>query len=192
MFTVASKDIDSYDDARIDLVELATKKRKTLVRGGTYAHYSPSGHIVYARGGSLYAVAFDEQGRPEIYVRSWPGPGPKIQISSEGGIDPVWSRDSHEVFYRSESKMMVVSVSTAPTFSAGKPHVLWSGDYTQGLSSSCGLKGVTVTSYDVSPDGQRFLMIKDTDHQTYATKIAVVVNWAQELTRVMRDAGGGK
>ena len=59
MFTVASADIETYDDGRIDVVELATKNRKTLIKGGTYARYSPSGHVVYTRGGSLYAVPFD-------------------------------------------------------------------------------------------------------------------------------------
>lgn len=61
MFTVAAGDIDSFDDARIDAVDLATRKRKTLIHGGTSPRMSPSGHIVYARGGSLYAVAYDQR-----------------------------------------------------------------------------------------------------------------------------------
>ena len=68
MFTVASADIETYDDGRIDVVELATKNRKTLIKGGTYARYSPSGHVVYTRGGSLYAVPFDA-GALEVRVR---------------------------------------------------------------------------------------------------------------------------
>jgi hypothetical protein len=59
MFTVASGDMETYDDARIDVVELATKNRKPPIKEGTYARYSPSGHVEYARGGSLYAVPFD-------------------------------------------------------------------------------------------------------------------------------------
>jgi len=59
ILTVSSGGIQSFDDARIDLCELATKKRRTLVQGGFSPRYSPSGHIVYARGGSLYAVPFD-------------------------------------------------------------------------------------------------------------------------------------
>ena len=59
IFTVASGGIDSFDDARIDAFDLATKKRTPIVQGGASPHYSPSGHIVYARAGSLYAVPFD-------------------------------------------------------------------------------------------------------------------------------------
>jgi len=59
IFTVGSGGIDSYDDARIDAFDLATKKRKPIVQGGTNPRYSPSGHIVYARAGSLFAVPFD-------------------------------------------------------------------------------------------------------------------------------------
>jgi serine/threonine-protein kinase len=65
VFTVASGGIDSYDDARIDVFDLATRKRKPLVQGGTSPRYSPSGHLVYARGGSLYAVPLD-LGRLEV------------------------------------------------------------------------------------------------------------------------------
>ena len=61
MFTVTSAGIESYNDARIEVQTLATKKRKILIQGGFGARYSPSGHIVYANGGSLYAVPFDAQ-----------------------------------------------------------------------------------------------------------------------------------
>jgi hypothetical protein len=57
-----------------------------------------------------------------------------------------------------------------------------------GLSSSCGYKGPTIRSYDVSHDGRRFLMIKDSDPRLYATKITVVMNWAQEVRQIMADA----
>jgi len=128
-----------------------------------------------------------ESGKAEVYVQQYPGPGPKIQGSSEGGMDPLWRRDGKEIFYRNGSKMMAVSVSTQGGFQAGRPAALWEGEYTFGLSSSCGLRGATFTSYDVSPDGQRFLMIKDRDGNMYSTRIVVVVNWAAELGRVMAN-----
>jgi hypothetical protein len=82
--------------------------------------------------------------------------------------------------------MMAVPVGVGGSaFSAGKPQVLWTGgDYFHGLSSSCGWRGTSRTSYDVSPDGERFLMIKDADANLYATKIAVIVNWVEELKRM--------
>lgn len=112
----------------------------------------------------------------------WPGPGPKIQISFDGGTDPVWRRDGKEIFYRNGSKMMGVPVNTEDTFRAGKPELLWTADYMHGLSSSCGFKGTTTTSYDVSPDGQRLLMLKDTDGNMFATRIVVVVDWLGRRT----------
>ncbi|NWG13627.1 MAG: protein kinase, partial [Acidobacteria bacterium] len=65
ILTVSTGGIQSFDDARIDLCELGTKRRKTLVQGGFSPRYSPSGHIVYARAGGLYAVPFDT-GRLEV------------------------------------------------------------------------------------------------------------------------------
>jgi serine/threonine protein kinase/Tol biopolymer transport system component len=63
MYTVGFEGIDNYDDARIDVWEMQTGKRKTIIAGGTSATYSPSGHIVYARSGKLMAVPFDAQRR---------------------------------------------------------------------------------------------------------------------------------
>ncbi|MBI3493116.1 MAG: protein kinase [Acidobacteria bacterium] len=63
IFTVAFEGINNYDDARIDLWDLKSRERKTLIVGGTSAAYSPSGHIVYARAGKLLAVPFDASRR---------------------------------------------------------------------------------------------------------------------------------
>ncbi len=63
MYTVAFDGISSFDDARIDLWDLTSRQRKTLITGGTSAVYSPSGHIVYARAGKLLAVPFDASRR---------------------------------------------------------------------------------------------------------------------------------
>ncbi len=90
-----------------------------------------------------------------------------------------------EIYYRNGDKMMAVEMRTQPTFSAGRPHLLWEGHYSHGMSSSCGQPGVTSFNYDVTPDGQRFLMVKDVHQDVASTRIHVVVNWTQELTRLM-------
>jgi serine/threonine-protein kinase len=131
-----------------------------------------------------------ESGKPEVYVQPFPGPGPKIQISSEGGMDPVWRRDGKEVFYRNGDKMMSVSVATGPPFRAGRPRMLWEEEYMFSPSSSCGIKGPSTTSYDVSPDGEHFLMTKDNDQNLYSTRIVVVLNWAEELKTLVAAAEG--
>jgi len=111
----------------------------------------------------------------------------RIQLSSDGGTDPLFSRNGREIFYRNGDKMMLVRVSMAGQFSAGPPTVLWTGHYSLGLSSSCGPPGVSSANYDVSTDGQRFLMIKDQDEGAGSTSLVVVLRWADELKRAGRD-----
>jgi hypothetical protein len=122
------------------------------------------------------AYISDESGRYEIYVQPYPGPGGKWQISTEGGMEPVWNRNGRELFYRSGDKMMAVDVTTLPSFSVGKPKMLFEGRYAR---SPC-----PTSNYDVSPDGQRFLMLKPTEQeQSTPTQINVVLNWFEELKR---------
>jgi serine/threonine-protein kinase len=89
----------------------------------------------------------NESARFEIYVRPYPGPGEKSQISTEGGREPVWNPNGRELFYRSGDKMMAVDITTQPTFAAGKPRVLFEGHYLPTRGS--------FQNYDVSSDGQR-------------------------------------
>ncbi|RPJ58110.1 MAG: serine/threonine-protein kinase [Acidobacteria bacterium] len=142
------------------------------------ARFSPDGKWV--------AYCTNESRQNEVFVQPWPGPGPKIKVSSEGGTDPIWRRDGKELFYRNGDKMMAVAVSTAPTFRASKPQVLWEGHYSHGMGSSCGPPGTTEASYDVSADGQRFLMVRDLDQDSISTQIVVVVNFAEELKRLVQ------
>jgi serine/threonine-protein kinase len=136
--------------------------------------------------GKWVAYCSNESGRPEVFVQPWPGPGPKVQVSSEGGMDPVWSHDGTEIFYRNGDKMMAVSVSLPGGFRPGKPVLLWEGHYSLGMSSSCGPAGVSSGNYDVTSDGRRFLMVKDLDQDAGSTRIVVVVNFAEELKRVVK------
>ena len=124
--------------------------------------------------GRWMAYVSDESGRPEIYVQPYPGPGGKWQISADSGIEPVWNPNGRELFYRTGNRMMAVQVTTEPTFSPGRPTMLFEGEY---LASAFPATSVT---YDVTPDGQRFLMIKDVQTAS-ANQINVVVNWFEEL-----------
>jgi len=119
------------------------------------------------------AYASDESGRFEIYVRPYPGPGGKWQISTEGGTEPVWNPKGRELFYRNGNKMMAVDVTTQGTFSAGKSKVLFEEPYVPTPRS--------FPDYDVSPDGQRFLMLKVSDQSQAPAQINVVLNWFEEL-----------
>src|SRR6267378_3702839 len=121
--------------------------------------------------GRWLAYASDESGRYEIYVQPYPGLGGKWQISSEGGTEPVWARNG-ELFYRNGDKMMAVGTTTRSTFSADKPKVLFEGRYATYN---------TMPAYDVTPDGQRFLLAKTGEQGPQ--EINVVLNWFEELKR---------
>jgi Tol biopolymer transport system component len=124
--------------------------------------------------GRWLAYVSDESGRSEIYVQPYPGPGGKRQISADGGREPVWNRNGREMFYRNGNKMWAVDVATQPSFSVGKPRLLFEGNYLPSPGGSI--------AYDVSPDGQRFLMLKSAEQAgAVPTQINVVLNWFEEL-----------
>ena len=106
------------------------------------------------------AYRSNESGRDEIYVQPYPPTGQRQQISKEGGTFPVWRRDGKELFYRSGKQLMAVDTQFVPVFSASKPKLLFQGDFD--------------TNFDVSPDGQRFLMVK-VPRQPPRTEIKVVL-----------------
>jgi Tol biopolymer transport system component len=126
--------------------------------------------------GRWLAYTSNESSRYEIYVQPYPGPGGKWQVSTEGGTEPTWNHNGRELFYRSGDKMMAVEVTTQPGFAAGKPRMLFQGPYERSPATS--------PNYDVSPDGQRFLMLKSADTgESAPTQINVVLNWFEELKR---------
>ncbi len=130
---------------------------------------SPDGHWI--------ANVSNETGRRQVYVRPFPNVEEgKWQISSDGGQEPVWAPRGQELFYRNGGAMMVVGIKTEPTFTGGSPVVLFSGRYTSGLP---------VANYDISPDGQRFLMIKVAGTAQEQGQINVVLNWFEELKRLV-------
>jgi hypothetical protein len=148
---------------------------------------APQGSSKFSPDGRWLAYCSNESGRPEVYVQAFPGPGAKIQISNEGGTDPVWKRSGGELYYRNGDSLMAVDVLLPPTapFTAGRPRELWKGHYSHGMSSSCGAPGATSSNYDVTADGKRFLMIKDEDQDRVTSKeIVVVQGWADEVNRL--------
>ncbi len=132
------------------------------------AAISPSGRFL--------AYQSNESGQYEIYVRPFPNVDDgKWQISSDGGTGPVWAPRGQELFYRNGSALEVVSIKTDSTFTAGSPAVLFTGIYTIGLG---------FVNYDISPDGQRFLMLQPTEPEA-EPQINVILNWTEELKRLV-------
>jgi len=138
------------------------------------AKFSPDGRWV--------AYSSDESGKLEVYVQPFPGLGPKIQISNAGGSDPMWRRMGGELYYREGDKMMMVTVVTSGSeLKASAPKMLFKGNYYEGTGASCEMGGPSAANYDVTPDGQRFLMVRDDSKAGFGTSAIVVLNWAEEL-----------
>ncbi len=119
----------------------------------------------------------DESGPAEIYVRPFPAPGKKINISTNGGTQPLWKANG-EIFYRQENQVIAVQVQTEPELMVGHPQHLFEGQYIFGGAGP-------FASYDVTPDGQRFVMIRGGRATGEARQeIIVVQNWFEELKRL--------
>lgn len=126
--------------------------------------------------GRWFAYQSDSSGQMEVYVRTFPDDaGGQTLVSTAGGTTPLWGLDSRELFYRSGSQLMAVPIQMEPTFTAATPQPLFDWSHRFGSPGR---------GYDISPDGQRFLMIKDASSATEdraALGINVVLNWRQEL-----------
>jgi len=131
------------------------------------ARFSPNGRWL--------AYASNESGRAEVYVRPFPGTGGTAQVSTEGGSEPVWSRDGRELFYRSGDAVMAVPVSTDAAFAAGLPRRLFADRYER--------TGTGTGGYDVSLDGRRFLMIEPAEPELPVAQISVVLGWFDDVRR---------
>ena len=135
-------------------------------------------HPKFSPDGKWIAYVSDELGPRHVYVSPYPKADVKYLVSEgEVGAQPVWSPDGTELFYRSGDQMMTVSVETEPTFRAGRPEVLFEGKYVNSRINPWN------PYYDISADGQRFLMIKDVEGRT--GQINVIVNWSEELKRLV-------
>jgi serine/threonine-protein kinase len=140
-----------------------------------WAEVSPDGRWV--------AYDSDESGQFEVYVRPYPDAyhGGRWQISSEGGRQPVWSRDGGELFYRDFAGAVMASpVTLDPTFVPGRAVKVFDGSAYIGGGAQGGGR-----TYDVSPDGSRFLMVKAGSADQAPASLVVVLNWFEELKRLV-------
>jgi serine/threonine-protein kinase len=133
--------------------------------------------------GRWLAYQADDSGRLNIYVRPFPPVTESYWlVSTDGGTRPLWSRsrNSPELFYLSlTGALMRVGVAPGPTFTATAPTKLFEGRYGAAPNQA----GRT---YDISPDGKRFLMIKPiVDPTAEPASLVVVQNWREELKRLV-------
>ena len=126
---------------------------------------------MFSSNGRWVAYQSDESGRNEVYIQPFPGGGGKRQVSTEGGTFPVWNPNGRELFYRNGDRMMVVAVETDGELTLGKPRLLFE-------------RRSLLASYDVMPDGQRFVMIEESE-ELAPTQLILVQNWFEELKRLV-------
>lgn len=140
----------------------ATRKSYPFLQSAAHEGYGSE----LSPDGKWLAYSSNENGSYQIYLESFPGKDGKFQISANGGIRPVWSRDGKELFYMSpDRKLMAVQVKTSPRFELDVPKPLFDLPI-QAVNSR----------FDVSPDGKRFLAaISMGDAKTKS--LTVVLNW---------------
>ena len=132
-----------------------------------FAAFSPDGLWM--------AYMSSKEGKSQVYVQPYPAMDRSIPISFGLGEEPIWSPKGDELFYRSNNKWMVVSISTESEFKAGTPQLLFEGPYLN----------VSGMSYDIAPDGQRLLVLKSQYDDSQVRELHVVANWFEELKRLV-------
>ena len=126
--------------------------------------------------GEWLVYGSDETGRREVYVQRTIGVGGKRQVSVAGGTEPVWSPDGTEIFYRDDTRMFGVPVTSGDgELTLGEPRVLFEGDFAPGFFG--------FVNYDVTSDGERFLMLRQVEGSE--VPIVIVLNWFEELKRLV-------
>ncbi len=130
-------------------------------------HFSPDGRWM--------AYQSNEAGQTDVYVEAFPGPGQKIRISTSGGGAPRWRADGRELFYLIPAgTLMAVALKPGPRLEAGVPQPLFQTPITNVV--------LNIDQYDVTGDGQRFLVLTPTSNARQPP-ITVVVNWTAGLER---------
>jgi Tol biopolymer transport system component len=171
-----------------DGTTLATARRTTeglvdiyvvSISGDTAPHALVTGPAFeggpqFSPDGRWLAYASNESGQFQVYLRRYPGPEGRWPVSTGGGTSPLWNHTGNELFYRSGNKMMAVSIATTPDATLSTPRVIFERPYAYGST-------VALTNYDVSSDGQRFLMVKN---DSGVGHLSVVLNWFSEVARL--------
>jgi len=121
------------------------------------------------------AYASNESGRSEIYVQPYPTDGGKWQVSTDGGIQPRWREDGKELFsLTGDDRVMAAEIEAGKTFQPGVPQMLFRAPAVNTLLPE------TMVHFDVSRDGQRFL-IDVAAEESEQSPVTIVLNWQAEL-----------
>ncbi|NIM00160.1 MAG: hypothetical protein GTN89_04515, partial [Acidobacteria bacterium] len=159
-----------YADENMQNIGLVSEDAKTL----TVVAASPATEIVpvLSPNGRWLAYASDETGQIQVYVRAFPGPGGKWQVSTTGGSRPRWAPDGNELFYKLQTNLYVVNIEDDDgSFRSGRPELVFD-DLPLGLG------------FDVF-DSNRLLLVEPVGTEADFPGVTVVVNWLDELQRLV-------
>jgi serine/threonine-protein kinase len=173
--TIAFSELRPGTQSDLWLLHLEGERRSELFLRTEFDEREP----MISSDGRWLAYASNASGRYEIYVQPFPEGGRRHLVSRDGGLEPLWSRDGRELFFRSGEKVMTVAIEAGDEFSAGDPKPLFEGTYGfEFLRTSLGSP-----NYDVGPDG-RFLMVRP-EPDAPLRQIAVVLDWTRELEELV-------
>jgi len=125
------------------------------------------------------AYVSNESGKDEVFVRPFPGPGSRVQVSSGGGTEPVWSRDGRRIYYRSGQRVIEADVTTGAVFSFGARRSAFT------LTTLARDEFRLSATYDISRDGQRIVFAQPTGSEQ---KLIVIQNWFTDVRRKLEQA----
>ena len=158
------------ENSDISLLSLEAEHKLEPIIQTQFRKFCPA----FSPDGRWIAYNSDRDGDFQVYVRPYPALDRVIPISREFGVEPIWSANGEELFYRNRNKWMVVSISTEPEFAAGTPKVVFEGPYIN----------VAGLSYDVARDGRRFLVLQPEYDDSQVRELHVVTNWFEELKQL--------
>ena len=121
-----------------------------------------------------FAYVSNESGREEVYIRALSADGGRVQVSTGGGGEPLWSHDGRRLFYRVGTGIVAATIATSPSPTVTDRVPLFDGPFAT---------DVYHPNYDVAPDGQTFVMIRPVAD---SRQLVLVVNWLQELRQRTR------
>ena len=161
-------------DTQSDIWVLPLGQEPVPLLATAFLEHSP----MFSPDGGWLAYVSDESGREEVYVRGFPGEGAKHPISTGGGREPVWSRDGRKLYFRNvdDTEMWAVAVEIEPTFQASRPELLFTRRFFVDANRE--------QTYDVSPDGERFLMVEEIEDRR-SQEVILVLNWSEDLKRLL-------
>jgi dipeptidyl aminopeptidase/acylaminoacyl peptidase len=152
----------------LSLADLQAKRLVQTPFNEVQGALSPDGH--------WFAYASDESGPFEVYVDAFPDGGSKRVVSNGGGAEPRWRADGRELFYvTADRRLMVVPTTRGPVFEVGKPEALFEMNVRD-------LVAFYLKRYEVTPDGQRFV-VQELTGRGGPSPLTVVVNWPALLPK---------